>query len=159
MTSAQIRAARLLLKWTKTELAQGARIHRRTIANIEAERHVGSLHTLASLRRAFEDAGITFLPRLGSAWAYSITFLRPRSEEKHAQRMSTSPRQEATSTGELSTTSHVRELARFINSPRPSSPAAPILLYLEKPRCSPGGAFLILREIALLEKSAASQCC
>jgi transcriptional regulator with XRE-family HTH domain len=60
MTSAQIRAARTLLNWSKTELAQRARIHRRTIANLEAEKHVANPHTLASLRRAFEDAGIIF---------------------------------------------------------------------------------------------------
>jgi transcriptional regulator with XRE-family HTH domain len=60
MTGAQIRAARTLLKWTQTELAERARIHRRTIANLETEKHVGNPHTLASLRRAFEAAGITF---------------------------------------------------------------------------------------------------
>src|SRR5215831_2154464 len=37
MTGAQIRAARTLLKWTQTELAERARIHRRTIANLETE--------------------------------------------------------------------------------------------------------------------------
>jgi len=71
MTAAQIRAARTLLKWTKSELAERARIHRRTVANLEIEKHVGNPHTLASLRRAFEAAGITFhkeeIPELRSA--------------------------------------------------------------------------------------------
>jgi DNA-binding XRE family transcriptional regulator len=61
MGSEQIKAARALLRWTKTELATRARIDRRTVANLEADKHVPSMTTLTSIRRAFASAGIEFI--------------------------------------------------------------------------------------------------
>jgi transcriptional regulator with XRE-family HTH domain len=65
MKGAHIRAARTLLGWTKKDLAERARIDRRTVANIEAGKHVPNPNTLLSIRRAFEVAGLEF----GEEWA------------------------------------------------------------------------------------------
>jgi transcriptional regulator with XRE-family HTH domain len=64
MRSTQIAAARELLRWTQSELANRARIDRRTIMNIEAGRHVANSHTLSAIRRAFEAAGVDFIDEI-----------------------------------------------------------------------------------------------
>lgn len=61
MRGKEIRAARMLLGWTKTDLAEHARINRRTVANIEAGKHVPSPNTLLSIQRAFAAADIEFV--------------------------------------------------------------------------------------------------
>jgi transcriptional regulator with XRE-family HTH domain len=61
MKGAQITAARTLLMWTKTDLAERAGINRRTVANIESGKHVPNPPTLALIQRAFEAAGIDFI--------------------------------------------------------------------------------------------------
>jgi DNA-binding XRE family transcriptional regulator len=45
---------------TIAAFAERARVVRRTIVNLENDKHAGNSHTLASVRRAFEAAGITF---------------------------------------------------------------------------------------------------
>jgi transcriptional regulator with XRE-family HTH domain len=60
MKKEHVSVARKLLGWTKIELAQRARVDRRTISNIEDQRHTPSPHTLSALRRAFETAGVEF---------------------------------------------------------------------------------------------------
>jgi DNA-binding XRE family transcriptional regulator len=57
MTAAQIKAAHVLLGWTKRDLAERAHINRRTVANIEMGKHLPFLSTLLSIRRAFEQRG------------------------------------------------------------------------------------------------------
>jgi len=61
MTPAQIKAARLLLGWTKSDLAARARINRRTVANIEMGKHRPFARTVLSIRRAFEAAGLELI--------------------------------------------------------------------------------------------------
>jgi DNA-binding XRE family transcriptional regulator len=61
MNIAQITAARELLHWTKADLAERARINRRTVSNVETGKHVPHPNTLHSIRRAFEEAGIEFV--------------------------------------------------------------------------------------------------
>jgi transcriptional regulator with XRE-family HTH domain len=61
MRGEEIRAARTLLGWTKTDLAERARINRRTVANIEAGKHAPSQSVLLSIQRAFAAAGIEFV--------------------------------------------------------------------------------------------------
>jgi len=61
MNIAQITAARELLHWTKADLAERARINRRTVSNVETGKHVPNPNTLHSIRRAFEAAGIEFV--------------------------------------------------------------------------------------------------
>ena len=61
MKGTQIKAARALLGWTQADLAERARINRRTVANIESGKHVANPPTLAFIGRAFEAAGIEFI--------------------------------------------------------------------------------------------------
>jgi transcriptional regulator with XRE-family HTH domain len=56
----EIKVTRTLLGWTKKDLAERARIDRRTVSNIEAGKHAPNPSTLQSIRRAFEAAGIDF---------------------------------------------------------------------------------------------------
>jgi DNA-binding XRE family transcriptional regulator len=62
MKPEQVIAARKLLGWTKTELAERAKINRRTVINVENGKHTPSAHTLRVLQRAFESAGVAFAP-------------------------------------------------------------------------------------------------
>jgi DNA-binding XRE family transcriptional regulator len=68
MKPEQVTAARKLLGWTKTELAERAKISRRTVINVEAGKHAPSAHTVRVLQSAFETAGVEFIagshPRL-----------------------------------------------------------------------------------------------
>lgn len=59
VTSAQIRAARGLLKWTVRDLADKSGVHRNTITKMEADqaRHGP---TIAAVVRALEVAGVEF---------------------------------------------------------------------------------------------------
>ena len=61
MRGEEIRAARTLLGWSKTDLAEHARINRRTVANIETGKHAPSPSILLSIQRAFAAAGIEFV--------------------------------------------------------------------------------------------------
>jgi|SoiMethySBSTD1v2_1073268.scaffolds.fasta_scaffold1351630_1 DNA-binding XRE family transcriptional regulator len=60
MRGREIRMARALLRWTQRDLADKARINRRTVVNIESGKHIPNHSTLQSIRRAFEAAGIEF---------------------------------------------------------------------------------------------------
>ena len=61
MNGTQIKATRTLLGWTKKDLAERARIDRRTVSNIETGKHVSNPNTLLSIQRAFEMAGLKFV--------------------------------------------------------------------------------------------------
>ena len=62
-TSAQIRAARALLGWSQTELAEAADLSRPSVDR--AERINVSDETLAAIRRALEMAGVIFVEENG----------------------------------------------------------------------------------------------
>ena len=59
---AQVRAARGLLNWTQAKLAEVAGIALTSVRDIENERRAAEAGTLASLKRALENAGIQFVP-------------------------------------------------------------------------------------------------
>jgi DNA-binding XRE family transcriptional regulator len=61
MKVSQIKAGRMLLRWTQHELAVRARINRRTIANIETGKHTPNPNTVLAIQRAFEAGGLRFL--------------------------------------------------------------------------------------------------
>lgn len=65
INSAQCRAARALLDWSQQQLADAARVGNATIRNFEAGRSEPQRATLDVLRRAFEDAGVVFIPENG----------------------------------------------------------------------------------------------
>lgn len=65
ISSAQCRAARALLSMSQEDLAQASKVAKATIANFEAGRRQPYDRTLEDLRRAFETAGVEFIPENG----------------------------------------------------------------------------------------------
>lgn len=63
ITSAQIRAARALLRWTAEQLAEKAGIGIATIRRLELMQGVpaGNVRTLEALKKALEDGGVEFI--------------------------------------------------------------------------------------------------
>jgi hypothetical protein len=63
LSSAQIRAARGLLKWTAADLAERSGTNRFTIQRLEQAEGVppSRSQTLIDLKRAFEEAGVEFI--------------------------------------------------------------------------------------------------
>lgn len=55
------RAARGLLDWTQTDLAERSGVSRSTIRDYEGSRHEAHRATEAQLRLAFEQGGIAFI--------------------------------------------------------------------------------------------------
>jgi transcriptional regulator with XRE-family HTH domain len=60
ITSGQCRAARALLKWTQSELAEKADLARSTIKDFEAEKRTPHAPNLAEIERVLTAAGIEF---------------------------------------------------------------------------------------------------
>ena len=65
ISSAQSRAARGMLDWSQTELAQRSNLSESTIRDFEKGRRVPSVNNLAAVRRAFEDAGLVVIDENG----------------------------------------------------------------------------------------------
>lgn len=63
ITGLQIRAARAMLRWHATTLAEKAGLSRPTIERAEAADGVPEMrtHTLLAIQRALEGSGITFI--------------------------------------------------------------------------------------------------
>jgi transcriptional regulator with XRE-family HTH domain len=60
ITPQESRAARGLLNWTQTQLAQASLVGLSTVRNFESELRETTLANLAAIRRAFEKAGVIF---------------------------------------------------------------------------------------------------
>lgn len=58
---AQVRAARALLDWSQSELANAAHVGVTTVRDIESERRPTDTGAMRELRRAFENAGAIFV--------------------------------------------------------------------------------------------------
>jgi transcriptional regulator with XRE-family HTH domain len=65
ITTAQIRGARGILNWSQAELAERTGISATSIGSIENGVSSPRANTLATIQRAFEEAGIEFLPASG----------------------------------------------------------------------------------------------
>ena len=67
LTSAQVRAARALLRWSQKALADASNVSVPTIARLELQDGPlsGTELTAAALRRALEEAGVEFIPGNG----------------------------------------------------------------------------------------------
>ena len=65
LSAAQSRAARGLLDWSQTELASRSNLSESTIRDFEKGRRVPSTNNLAAVVRAFETAGLEFIPENG----------------------------------------------------------------------------------------------
>ena len=62
----QCRAGRALLSWTQDELAQAARVAKKTLADFEVGKRVPYERTLIDIERALEAAGIEFIAENGA---------------------------------------------------------------------------------------------
>ncbi|GEO16347.1 helix-turn-helix domain-containing protein [Microvirga aerophila] len=67
LTSEQIRAARALLRWEQKDLASASGVSLPTVKRLETKPGPLNAHglTLQALHRAFETAGIQFIPESG----------------------------------------------------------------------------------------------
>jgi hypothetical protein len=82
LTSAQIRAARALLRWTAIDLAAASKVGVATIRRVEVldgEIPV-TLANEAAIRRALEAAGIEFIEENGTG--EGVRFRRPRRSRR-----------------------------------------------------------------------------
>jgi transcriptional regulator with XRE-family HTH domain len=62
MNSSQCRAARALLKWSQTELADSSGVALSTVADFEIDKREPRADNLTAIRRALEGAGVEFIP-------------------------------------------------------------------------------------------------
>jgi transcriptional regulator with XRE-family HTH domain len=62
MNSHQCRAGRALLKWSQTQLAETAGVSLSTVNDFEIDKREPRSDNLAAIRRAFEEAGVEFIP-------------------------------------------------------------------------------------------------
>ena len=65
ITVEQSRAARGLLDWSQTTLAERSNLSESTIRDFEKGRRVPTLNNLAAIKRAFEEAGVIFITENG----------------------------------------------------------------------------------------------
>lgn len=61
LSSAQSRAARGLLNWSQTQLANASNLSESTIRDFEKGRRIPAINNLAAIKRALEGAGVQFL--------------------------------------------------------------------------------------------------
>lgn len=78
LTSAQIRAARALLRWSAADLARESSVGANTVRRAEVAESVTSLTAANELaiRRAFESAGVEFINENGGG--AGVRLCRPR---------------------------------------------------------------------------------
>jgi transcriptional regulator with XRE-family HTH domain len=79
VTSAQVRMARAALNWTVRDLAEGTKLHRNTITNIETGKYVGDVETLAAIEAVLKRAGVEFIDENGGGAGIR---LRKRQQKK-----------------------------------------------------------------------------
>ncbi len=67
LTSEQIRAARMFLRWEQKDLAEASRVSLATIKRLEARPGAMQANdsTLTALQRALEEAGVEFIAENG----------------------------------------------------------------------------------------------
>jgi ribosome-binding protein aMBF1 (putative translation factor) len=65
ITSAQCRAARALVDWSREELSENSKVSHRSIVDFERGAREPREVTKDALRRALEAAGVQFIPQNG----------------------------------------------------------------------------------------------
>ena len=84
LTSAQIRAARALLRWSAAELARQASLGLATIQRAELSEHETSMTVANELavRRALESAGVEFIDANGGGPGVRLRTWTPKNSAK-----------------------------------------------------------------------------
>ena len=65
MLPEQCRAARATLGWSQIQLAEAAKVAKKTLVDFERGAHSPYARTLAAIQNALESAGIEFIPENG----------------------------------------------------------------------------------------------
>ncbi|RWA70456.1 MAG: XRE family transcriptional regulator [Mesorhizobium sp.] len=65
MTPAQARAARSLIDWNQSKLAESASLGLSTVVDFERGRRQVSAEAMDAIQRALESAGVEFIPENG----------------------------------------------------------------------------------------------
>ena len=65
MLPAQSRAARALIEWTRTQLAEAAGVPRSTVIDFETGRKIPPQATIDAIRHALETGGVVLIPDNG----------------------------------------------------------------------------------------------
>ncbi|QOF74054.1 helix-turn-helix transcriptional regulator [Aminobacter sp. SR38] len=65
LTPPQSRAARGLLDWSQTKLAEASNLSESTIRDFEKGRRIPTVNNLAAVKMALEKAGVEFIPENG----------------------------------------------------------------------------------------------
>ena len=65
ISSAQCRAGRALISWSRDDLAAASGVGKRTIVDFERDARSAQASTLLALRMAFESAGVAFIAENG----------------------------------------------------------------------------------------------
>jgi transcriptional regulator with XRE-family HTH domain len=85
LSSELVRAARALLRWEQKELAEASGVSLPTVKRLEASPGLLSAHgpTVAALQRAFEDAGLEFIPENGGGAGIRFRNRADGTREEH----------------------------------------------------------------------------
>lgn len=65
ITPPQSRAARGLLDWSQTRLAEASNLSESTVRDFEKGRRIPTVNNLAAVKMALEQAGVEFIPENG----------------------------------------------------------------------------------------------
>ena len=81
LTSEQIRAARAMLRMEQREVSEAAGVSLPTIKRLEKGQGLlkANVSTVEALRRAFETAGVEFIPENGGGAGVRLKFAEPRN--------------------------------------------------------------------------------
>ncbi|HYD32101.1 MAG TPA: helix-turn-helix transcriptional regulator [Azospirillaceae bacterium] len=81
ITPAQCRAARALLGMQQEELANSAKVARKTLADFEGQKSSPQPRTLDAIRIALEAAGVEFIPENGGGAGVRLKKQPPALDE------------------------------------------------------------------------------
>ena len=76
MLPAQCRAARALIEWTRTQLAEAAGLPRSVVADFETGRRLPPPESIDAMRRALENGGVVLIPENGGGAGVRLKFSR-----------------------------------------------------------------------------------